>query len=180
MSHRTPTRTHGFTLIELMIAVALFVLLSTLAVPSLVDLHQRNRNAAAANELVAHLNLARTHAVAKREMTVACPADSDDACAGHNRWHEGWIVFRDPDRDGRPNGPDDLLRVGAGLEGLWSDSAGRTLIRYRPEGTAYGTNQTIKLCDPTGLSRPRAVVISNPGRPRVADLPDHLACPAGN
>lgn len=177
MSNRPNTA--GFTLIELMITLAVAVLVLTLAVPTLGDLQQRNRQAAAANELVAHLNLARMNAVTKREITIACPAESTLECGGHNRWHDGWIVFRDPDRDNRPNQPDDLLRVGSGLEGLWSDSAGRSLIRYRPEGTAYGTNQTIKLCDPSGVSRPRAVIISNPGRPRVADLPSHLSCPGG-
>lgn len=177
MSNRPNTA--GFTLIELMITLAVAALVLTLAVPSLGDLQQRNRQTAAANELVAHLNVARLHAVTKREITIACPSTSTELCGDHNRWHDGWIVFRDPDRDNRPNGPEDLLRVGAGLEGLWSDSAGRTLVRYRPEGTAYGTNQTIKLCDPAGISRPRAVIISNPGRPRVDDLPRHLSCPDG-
>jgi len=175
MSNRTENQ--GFTLIELMITLAVAAVVLTLAVPSLGDLQQRNRQAAAANELVAHLNVARLHAVTYREITIACPADSTLECGGHNRWHDGWIVFRDPDRDNRPNDAADLLRVGTGLEGLWSDSAGRTLVRYRPEGNAYGTNQTIKLCDPGGVTRPRAVIISNPGRPRVDDLPNHLSCP---
>jgi len=173
------SKSDGFTLIELMLAISIAAIVLALAVPSLGSLQQRNRNAAAANELLAHLNVARIHAITQQEITIACPAESTRACAGHNRWHAGWIVFRDPDRDGRPNDSEDLLRVGPGLEGLWADSAGRTLVRYRPSGTAYGTNQTIKLCDPSGSTEPRAVIVSNPGRPRVADLPGHLACPAG-
>lgn len=170
----------GFTLFEAMIALLVAAILTTLAVPSLVDLHQRNRNAAAANELVAHLNVARLHAVTNRVATIACPATADGACGDHNRWHDGWIVFHDADGNGRPEGDGDLLRVGRGLEGLWADSAGRTRVRFQPSGTAYGTNQTIKLCDPSGLSRPRAVIISNPGRPRIDDLPGHLSCPGGS
>jgi Tfp pilus assembly protein FimT len=67
--------------------------------------------------------------------------------------------------------------VAARLERLYADSAGRTRIRYQPTGFAPGTNLTIKLCDPAS-DQARAVIVSNPGRPRVDSLPDHLACPA--
>lgn len=173
---RNRSRLHGFTLVEMMLAVAVLAILLGLAVPSLRDLQQRNRIAGAANELVAHINLARLHAVTRREITVMCPGTAASGCSGDNRWHRGWVVFRDPDRNGTPENERDVLRVGPRFDGLWADSAGRTRIRYQPSGASPGTNQTIKLCDP-GSDRSRAVIISNPGRPRVAALPDHLACP---
>jgi type IV fimbrial biogenesis protein FimT len=172
---RPPAR--GFTLIEMMFAVTVLAVLVSLAVPSLHRMQQRDRIATAANELVAHINLARLHAVTKREVTVVCPGSAPAGCRGDNRWDRGWIVFRDPDRDGAPNAHSDVLRVAARLERLHADSAGRTRIRYQPTGFAPGTNLTIKLCDPAS-DQARAVIVSNPGRPRVDSLPDHLACPA--
>lgn len=166
----------GFTLIELMLALTVAAVLVTLAVPAMRDFQHRQRIVSAANELVAHINLARLHAVNRQEITVVCPSLDGAGCSGGNRWDRGWIVFRDPDRDGAPNRDSDILRVAGRLDHLHADSGGRTRIRYFPSGMAYGTNQTIKLCDRESPSQSRAVIVSNPGRPRVDDLPDHLGC----
>lgn len=167
----------GITLIELMLALAVAAVLMSIALPSLRDLQQRQRIVSAANELVAHINLARQHAVLKREIAVMCPSLDAETCSGGNRWEHGWIVFRDPDRNGAPDVSADVLRVGSVVDDLLIDSAGRTRIRYMPSGAASGTNLTIKLCDPGFPDQSRAVVVSNPGRPRVGELPDHLSCP---
>jgi len=168
---------NGFTLIELMLAIAVAAVLFSLAAPSMHELLQRQRITATANELVAHINQARLHAVTRREIAVICPSLDRETCTGSNRWEDGWIVFRDPNRDGKPDGPGDVLRIGSGMENLLIDSAGRTRIRYQPSGAASGTNLTIKLCDQRKPEQSRAVIVSNPGRPRVADVPAHLSCP---
>ena len=169
----------GFTLIELLAALALFAILAGLALPALTEMLQRNRVTSAANTLVAHLNLARLHAVTRREITLTCPSRDRLTCSGDNRWENGWIVFRDPDRNRQIDAPEDLLRFGNPIAGLVVDSAGRDRVRYQPDGTAGGTNLTLKLCDPLDPDRGRAVIVSNPGRPRVGDLPAHLSCPNG-
>lgn len=171
-------RKTGFTLIELMLALSVAAVLISVAAPSLHDMMQRHRITAAANQLVANLNLARQNAVYQREITLMCPSADGRRCSGSNRWDQGWIVFRDPDRNRVPDRPEDILRVNGRVEGLVMDSAGRTLVRYRPSGFATGTNLTIKLCDPSDPENSRAVVVSNPGRPRTGDLPGHLRCPA--
>lgn len=167
----------GFTLTELMLALAVAAILFSVALPSMHGLQQRQRIVAAANDLVAHINLARQHAVLQGETAVVCPSIDGASCTGRNRWDSGWIVFRDRDRNGEPDQPGDVLRVSSGMQNLLIDSAGRTHIRYRPSGAASGTNLTIKLCDTALPDQSRAVIVSNPGRPRVADLPSHLECP---
>jgi len=171
-------RNSGFTLIELILAITVAAVLLSIALPSMFEFQQRQRIVAAANELVAHINLTRRHAVLQREIAVMCPSPDGSSCSGENRWDRGWIVFRDPDRNGAPDQAEDLLRTGNALEGLLIDSAGRTRIRYKPSGSAAGTNLTIKLCDTAHPDQSRAVIVSNPGRPRVDDLPSHLSCPA--
>lgn len=174
MAHRI----EGFTLIELLAALALAAMLVGFAVPALTGLLQSNRIAHAANTLVGHLNLGRLHAVTHRELVLICPSADGLSCSDSNRWESGWIVFRDPDRNGRIDAPSDLLRFGNSIEGLVIDSAGRTRVRYQPDGTAGGTNLTLKLCDPLDPAIGRAVIVSNTGRPRVDDVPNHLTCPA--
>lgn len=170
-------RQSGLTLIELMIALAVAAIVASVTLPAMRELQQRQRIDATAHDLVAHINQARINAVMQREITIVCPSLDGRECSGGNRWEHGWIVFRDPDRNRRPDTGNDLLRVGNGARELLIDSAGRTRIRYQPTGTAGGTNLTIKLCDPGDPERSRAVIVSNPGRPRVDDLPGHLSCP---
>ncbi|NKI34829.1 prepilin-type N-terminal cleavage/methylation domain-containing protein [Wenzhouxiangella sp. XN79A] len=172
-----PKSTQAFTLIELMAALALLAILTGLAVPAFTQLTQKQRIDSTANELVAHLNLARLHAVTRREITLMCPSDDRIRCSDGNRWDAGWIVFRDPDRNRRIDAESDLLRVGNPARGVTVDSAGRFQVRYRPDGTAGGSNLTLKICDRVDPERARAVIVSNPGRPRVAALPRHLRCP---
>lgn len=170
-------RNLGFTVIELMLALSVIAVLASVAMPSLHDLLQRQRISAAANELVANLNLARQNAVYQREITLMCPSIDGARCTGNNRWDRGWIVFRDPDRNRAPDEPEDILRISGPIEGLLMDSAGRNFVRYRPSGFATGTNLTIKLCDTSFPDQSRAVIVSNSGRPRTSGLPDHLSCP---
>ena len=53
----------GFTLLELMVTVAVVAILATVAVPGFRDLIQNNRVTTQTNELVSALNFARTEAV---------------------------------------------------------------------------------------------------------------------
>ena len=53
----------GFTLLELMVTVAVAAILTTVAVPGFRDLIQNNRVTTQTNELVTALNFARTEAV---------------------------------------------------------------------------------------------------------------------
>ena len=169
----------GFTLIELMLALAVAAVIASLALPSLARFSERNRIQSTANELVAHINLARLEAVMHRRIVVVCPSSDGQRCSGGNQWHHGWIVFRDDDRNDAADIASDLLRIGPPQKQLWMDSAGRTRVRYQPDGTAGGSNLSIKLCSQTHLDLARAVIVSNPGRPRVAPLPRHLSCPDG-
>ncbi|MFG6160674.1 GspH/FimT family pseudopilin [Halomonas sp. 1390] len=57
----------GFTLIELLVALAVAVILATVAVPNFQGLISRNRLAADFNHVLAGLNYARSEAVKRRE-----------------------------------------------------------------------------------------------------------------
>jgi len=167
----------GMTLVELIISLTILAILAGMAAPSMQHFVQRQRISAASFELVAAINFARQHAVAKREYTVLCPSADGRACSGDNQWHRGWIVFRDRNRDRSVDAESEILRIGAPLHHIHADSAGRTHLRFMPSGFAYGTNLTIKLCDLSNPDNSRAITVSNSGRARTGELPGHLDCP---
>ncbi len=81
----------GFTLIEVMVVVAIVAILATLAAPSFSEMLRRNRLSTAASALQVSLNLARSEAV-KRGADARVTVAANTAAGG---WTNGWTVFVD-------------------------------------------------------------------------------------
>jgi prepilin-type N-terminal cleavage/methylation domain-containing protein len=95
---RSTTRPAGFTLIELIIAVAILAILVALATPSFTEISLRNRSTNTVNALIGDLALARSEAV-KRARTGYVTANGN--------WNDGWQVWVDENGDGVRGGPDE-------------------------------------------------------------------------
>ncbi|RFF27321.1 GspH/FimT family pseudopilin [Wenzhouxiangella sp. 15190] len=67
MGHEKFKRTAGFTLIELIVAIAVAAILLTIAVPSLSNLIRNNEVTGQTNELVALINFARSEAIRRNK-----------------------------------------------------------------------------------------------------------------
>lgn len=97
----------GFTLIELLVTLAILALALVLAVPSFQGIIARNRLTAAANELVATLQIARTEAIRRNKRVVICPSTDGSSCQGTD-WRRA-VVFVDANADGNPGGAGDTV-----------------------------------------------------------------------
>lgn len=95
-------RMMGFTIVELIIAVAVLAILVSIAVPSFREISLRNRGSSAANSLLADLALARNEAV-KNARTAYVEARGGD-------WSEGWTVWVDTDGSGNRGDDEPILR----------------------------------------------------------------------
>lgn len=88
---RSSHAARGFSLIELLVTIAIVAILAGLALPSIADTITRNRIASAANDFIAGLNYARTEALRRNGPAGVCPSASGVACDG--AWTDKWIVF---------------------------------------------------------------------------------------
>ena len=123
----------GFSLIEIMVTLAVFAIVAVLAVPNFRTFVQSNNITASANNLMGSLSLARSEAV-KRNTTVSiCASNSQVACTGVD-WDAGWIVFTDTPTDGEVDGDDELLSAVRGLPGGMELLTSEPYIQFKPNG----------------------------------------------
>jgi len=142
----------GFTLIELMITVALAAILTALAAPSMTAMIRSNRIQTEASWLLNDLQFARSEAIRTGQPVSLCPTatggTTSPTCITTNTWHSGWIVFRDATGSGTPDYTvsNPLLRQRAGLPNgdtaVASTAPSPNAITFNREGftTGLGTS----------------------------------------
>ena len=130
-------RAQGFTLVELLVTIAVMAIVLTLAVPGFRSIVNGNRLSAATDEFVAGLQMARIEAVRRGARVVACAtadanAGDDAGCATSDV--DGWLVFVDADRNGGFGVADRLLRSTTVDHGV--AVSGVMLVSFHGDGMA--------------------------------------------
>lgn len=112
------TISKGFTLIELMITLAIAAIVLGMAAPAMRDMLQNGRITSQANDLLTALNIARSEAVKRAIPTTVCRSSDMTSCsAGAGSWAIGWIVFDDRNGNAIVDGDDTVLRARQKLDG---------------------------------------------------------------
>jgi type IV fimbrial biogenesis protein FimT len=81
----------GFTLIELMVTIAVVAILLGVAVPAFTSSQLSTQLRTSTNNLIAGAHLARSEAI-KRNTIVRLCVSADGATCGSGNWNQGWIV----------------------------------------------------------------------------------------
>lgn len=141
-------RISGFTLIELMVTVAVLAILVVIALPNYRAFVLNSRMTAQANNFLASLQLARSEAV-KRNAPI-----NMNAIGGN--WANGWQITAGVN----------VLRVHPALEGASTMVGGATTITFQSNGQAGAT--TFNLCNPnTAIAPGRNITVGVSGRASV-------------
>lgn len=179
----------GFTLVELLVTLAVITIVLTVAAPGFADLMRRNEASTLVNDFVYALRLARSESVTEGMPTAVCASSNMASCAGNNDWETGWLVFQDPNGDG------DCTNAG---DGVCDDDGGDVLLAHDPDqedftffanGTpqygdvgydanGYAMNQqsTFTLCDDRGRADARGVQLTSGGQIHSAKPGDLGSC----
>jgi len=173
-----PGAARGFTLLELMVTVAIIAILAMLAAPSFNEAILSNKLASFANNFVASATLARGEAVKRNAAVTVCVVanDTSTTCTTSGDWQQGWIVFNDINGDGileNPSPPPALLETliyrQQALPADYKLTGSVKSIAFQSVG-AGATAATLKLCraTPTAGNQERDIKVSATGRVSVA------------
>ena len=157
----------GFSLIELMMVLAVVAIFATVAIPSYQSTIQNGRLTSQTNELIGALYYARSEAVKIRSDVQICKSNDGLSCDSGLNWQDGWLVWNDADGDGAVD-ETEILRVGSEAEGQISVFATMDEVTFSNRGLS-SLSGTWQLCDSRGVSKAKAIVISPSGRVRSSE-----------
>lgn len=195
-------RSHGFTLPELMVVLALAAAILAIGAPNFNEFRRNNRLTSVANEFLGTVQTARSEAIKRQVSISVCPSgnpeSAEPSCSGGD--FLGWIAFVDANNNCERDDDEPVLRAGARInsalaEPMFSTSTGNCISFAstgftQPIATKTPANRTL-FCDSRGLeqkgttlSASRGIDISPTGRTRVTRVKDDIekwaiACPGG-
>lgn len=177
-------RRNGFTLIELMVGVAVLAIALGAGVPSMSEFIQNSRLSAQANDLLASLHLARTEAIKRNAQVTLCaksPGAANCSIAAGTGWQIGWVVFVDVNNNRALDAGEPVLDshgAAANRVAITPSIGNLNLFFYTSRGVvrypdpadvtlSVALNGIFRICDGRGLDHARGLVLSPTGRVEV-------------
>ncbi|HJR58116.1 MAG TPA: GspH/FimT family pseudopilin [Vicinamibacterales bacterium] len=170
----------GFTLLELMVVLAIAGVLAAIAIPAMGNFMRNSRVTSAANDVMAALHFTRSEAIKRRRPVTLCTSTNAQAanptCA-NSPLLTGWIAFVDLNQSGGVDAGEAVLLQHEAMHPLIAarSSLPQFRVTYLMNGFALNTSRAqLVLCDDRGnvpsageLSSARGILISVTGRAGV-------------
>ncbi len=163
---RRPGPAGGFTLVEMLVTMAIAGVLLAIGVPSMMQFLADRAAAANADEFAEALRFARTEAMKRGRSVYVCPTKNPEAEAptcsdSANDWMSGWLVASaDSDK---------ILRVQNALRSMESITTQQAKVTFASTGiaTAGSGDYTFTPSGSSDSKKVRKVNVNNQGRVQV-------------
>jgi type IV fimbrial biogenesis protein FimT len=177
-------RSHGFTLMELMVSLAIAGIVLGIAAPSFTEFLRNNRLTNAANDFLSAAQVARTEAIKRQVAVAVCSSTNpqiDAADCADNTTFTGWIVFEDTNNNCLREPAETKLKGDGVLPATVLARSNGNCMSFAPTGflqtvPARTTASRTVYCDARGIaplagqiqSAGRGIFVTNTGRSRVS------------
>lgn len=162
----------GFTLVELLMVMALIGILTAVSVPYLKSLVQSIQIKTNTRNFYNALAFTRSEAVRRGGRVSMCSSTTGTSCTSSS-WASGWVVFADPNNPQTIDAGETIIKVHESLGGTSTTvAASVTVISYLASGIlSTGTLTSFKLCDSRGASYGTILEVTATGRIKSKGTP---------
>jgi len=163
----------GFSLIELLIALSILYIITSIAIPSMTNTITSLRQSGNLSTLFSQLQLARSKAILNNQTLIMCKTKDFKACDPDSEWSDGWLIFADKNNNKQFDENENLVyrqhRLKRANKILYKSFSGSDdFVLFYARGFSH-TNGTFLFCHERQAESSQSIIISRTGRIRTEE-----------